>query len=65
MGAGEVFGEIALVSNSSRTADVVALTDTRLLVMNWERIQFVAKLYPRIASKLFRNLASILALKLA
>ena len=64
MGVGEVFGEIALVSNSSRTADVVALTETRLLVMNWDRVQFVAKLYPRIASKLFRNLASILASKL-
>ncbi len=65
MGAGEVFGEIALVSNSSRTADVVTLAETRLLVLNWDRIRFVAKFYPRIAAKLFRNLAAILAMKLA
>ena len=65
MGVGEVFGEIALVSGSRRTADVIALTETRVLVMNWERIEFVALLYPRIASKLFRNLSAILAMKLS
>ena len=65
IGEGEVFGEIALIAASPRTADVVALTDTKVLVMTWERVELVAKLYPRIASKLFRNLSTILAMKVA
>lgn len=65
METGDVFGEIALVSKVPRTADVVALQDLRVLVMDWDSISHVTKVYPRVSAKLFRNLASILGERLA
>ena len=65
METGEVFGEIALVSKIPRTADVVANESLRVLVMDWESITRVSGVYPRISSKLFRNLSSILGARLA
>jgi len=65
MATGEVFGEIALVSKVPRTADVVALKDLKVLVMDWDSISRITKVYPRIAAKLFLNLSSILGERLA
>ena len=65
MEAGEVFGEIALVSKIPRTADVVATQNLKVLVMDWDSISRVTKVYPRISAKLFRNLSSILGERLA
>ena len=65
MEAGEVFGEIALVTNIPRTADVVAHQDLKVLVMDWESISRVTNVYPRISAKLFRNISSILGERLA
>ena len=65
METGEVFGEIALVSKVPRTADVVANENLRVLAMDWDSVKRVSGVYPRISSKLFRNLASILGDRLA
>lgn len=65
METGDVFGEIALVSNVPRTADVVAHQELKVLSMDWESISRITKVYPRISAKLFQNLSSILGERLA
>lgn len=60
MAPGELFGEIALVCASPRTADVVAQGETQMLVLEWERIRRLSRMFPRITSKLFLNLAAVL-----
>ena len=65
METGDVFGEIALVSKVPRTADVVANENLRVLAMDWDSVKRVSGVYPRISSKLFRNVASILGDRLA
>jgi len=65
METGEVFGEIALVAKIPRTADVVATQNLKVLVIDWDSISRVTKVYPRISAKLFRNLSSILGERLA
>jgi hypothetical protein len=58
---GEVFGEMGLVRQQRRSADVVAVEEVELLTVDerfLERIQFR---YPRIACKLFLNLTAIVS----
>jgi CRP-like cAMP-binding protein len=63
--AGEIFGEIALVTRVTRTADVVARENCRILALNWEGIDHITRVFPRISTKLFRNLSTIVSNKLA
>ncbi len=65
MATGQVFGEMALLANTSRTASVSAKTATKTLTLKWACIRRIARLYPRISSKLFLNLSSILSTRLA
>lgn len=62
---GGLFGEIALVSQIPRTADVIASSHTRLLAIHWESMQKFSRLHTRIAALLFQNLASIVGQRLA
>ena len=62
---GHVFGEIGFVKETKRSADVVALEDTKLLEFNFEKMQKNMKLYPNIASKLHLNISRILGERLA
>ena len=62
---GGLFGEIALVSQIPRTANVIASSDTRLLAIRWESIQRFARFHTRIAAVLFQNLAAIVGQRLA
>ena len=58
MGAGTVFGEVALINNKGRTADVLAITETHCL-----RVCFNA-LDDSIRTKMLINMASHLASKI-
>jgi len=62
---GGLFGEIALISQVPRVANVIANRNTRLLAIRWNSIRQFARFYPRIAALLFQNLASIAGKRLA
>jgi hypothetical protein len=61
---GDVVGEVALFSNR-RTADVEVASDARLLCLNRDSLDRLRSRFPRIASIVFRNLAEILAGRVA
>ncbi|WP_039960672.1 hypothetical protein, partial [endosymbiont of Riftia pachyptila] len=44
---------------------VVARDDSKILAINWDGIDHIAKIFPRISTKLFRNLSAIISKKLA
>ena len=64
MRVGELFGEVAPLSGSRRTADVVALQDTEVLVLSWARLDRLTSRYPLLAFRLFRNFSKIMAARL-
>lgn len=55
---GDVFGEIAPATNMKRTADVVALETTDLLILHWKDLQSLTRYMPHTASRLLMNLAA-------
>ena len=64
---GDVFGVSALMRIRERRADVITTGPARALALNWQDIHQIARIYPRISSKLFENLSLImgdLALKM-
>ena len=61
---GEIFGEIALIKPGPSSADVLASTDLKYLEIDWNALQRIQKIYPRIASRLFLNLSRILGQRL-
>lgn len=65
LSAGGVLGEIALVSDTRRIADVITAEPTKTLSLAWRDIQRIARHYPRISSQLFHNLSSIVGERLA
>jgi CRP-like cAMP-binding protein len=60
-----MFGEIALVCESPRTADVVAVGSTRALSLEWNRVQQLGRLFPGITARLSLNLAAVIGRRLA
>ena len=64
MNVGDLCGEVGPLSGGVRTADVVALADTQLLVLSWERIDKLTRLFPLLAFRLFRNLTQIIGARL-
>ena len=65
LGEGELFGEVAPLTHGKRTADVVALEHSRLLILSWAHIERLSKLFPFISFRLFRNFTGILSRRLA
>lgn len=58
--AGDVFGTSALMRDRERISDVVAIKPVRALAVSWRDIHQIARLYPRISSRLFENLSLVL-----
>jgi uncharacterized protein len=58
---GDVFGEMGLVRQKERTADVVANGDLQVLAVDQRFLDRIQRRYPRIASKVFLNLTRILS----
>ncbi len=63
-GPGQVFGEIAFVSNSPRTAYVIGQTDLEILVLTPQFLRGVMKSEPEITAKVLLNLSLILCERL-
>lgn len=62
LGSGQVFGEMALVyKQPTRTADVVAVTDAKLLNFSFEDYQRLVRGMPDIGRKLRNNLGRVAA----
>ncbi len=55
--AGDVFGLSALMRTRQRSTDVIAIEPARALALSWQDIHQIARIYPRISSRLFENLA--------
>lgn len=61
---GQAFGEIAFIADSQRTADVVAATDARILVLSQSYLRKLMKAAPELAAKLLLNLSRMLCERL-
>ena len=60
LGQGEVFGEVAFLSTTPRSANVVALADCEVLVLTQQFFEKVMKSMPAITAKVLFNMALIL-----
>jgi len=64
LGPGDVFGEIALVESGPRSADIRAVEPIKYIEIDWNGLKRIQRIYPRIAGRLFLNLARILGRRL-
>jgi len=60
---GEVFGDIAMLTESQRTSEAVALKQTSLLLVTREGIMNATNYNPIIGARLFSNLATHVSLR--
>ena len=58
---GDIFGEMALLGEGTRTASVIAETDTELLRIDYNSLERVRRRNPGISAKLYMNMARILS----
>jgi hypothetical protein len=65
VGPGQVIGEVALMAQVQRTADVTALSAIRVLSLDLRSLSELQRFSPYLAAKLNLNLAKILGLRLA
>ena len=61
---GELFGEVALFTGT-RTANIDAMTDVRVLRLNRESLERIQHRYPKIAAQIFWNLTGTVSERLA
>ena len=59
MHPGDVFGEMAFVTQQRRTADVTARTDAKLLKINYDEFGRLRRFSPYLASRLLYNISRI------
>ena len=57
LGPGETFGEMAIVDSSPRSATVVAVTDTKLAVIDRRMFLFLVQETPMFALQVMSNMA--------
>lgn len=65
IGPGEFFGELGMFTQSRRTADVVAQTETRLLRVSAQAFQLMIRQIPRLAAPLLFAMAQCMAHRIA
>ncbi len=58
---GDVMGEISLVTNAHRTADVIAISDMRVLVADAREFSTILDQNPKVAAKVMKTIADRLA----
>ncbi|MBF0268336.1 MAG: cyclic nucleotide-binding domain-containing protein [Alphaproteobacteria bacterium] len=61
---GQVFGEIAFIANVKRSADVVALAESEILVVSQTFLRKLMRSAPDLASKVLFNLSRVLCERL-
>lgn len=64
LGPGQMFGEAGFLMKSPRTADVTAIADTQLVVLDVEDFAKLSRKHPAVALKVMRNLCRALCLRL-
>ena len=64
LGAGQLFGEAGFLMNTPRSADVVAITDSHLVVLDVDAFAQLSEKHPAVALKVMRNLCRTLCLRL-
>ncbi len=57
LASGDFFGEMSLLDGESRSANVVALENTKALTLNMEDFLTALEMYPKVAINLLRELA--------
>ncbi|WP_447977152.1 cyclic nucleotide-binding domain-containing protein [Candidatus Nitrospira bockiana] len=62
--AGDIFGEIRFLTEEIRYASVVAEEDSTLLVLNAKAMDRLVTTAPKVAAKVFRNIARIVVARL-
>ena len=62
--AGDVFGEIGLITETARTANVTTCVDSEVLVLSGDFLETMVRQEPAIAAKLLLNLSRVLAERL-
>jgi hypothetical protein len=58
---GDMFGEIAFLTNGLRSAPVIATENSSLLILNARALDHLGAVDSKLAAKLFRNMATIVA----
>jgi CRP-like cAMP-binding protein len=64
LGPGDVFGEIAFLTEGIRCASVAAAEQSTVLVLNAKALDRLSTVSPKVAVQFFRNLARIIAVRL-
>lgn len=64
LGEGQLFGEAAFLMGTPRTADVTAIADTQLVVLDQASFGRLGDSHPKVAMKVLRNLSRSLCLRL-
>jgi CRP-like cAMP-binding protein len=64
LGAGQLFGEGGFLMGTPRSADVVAIADSQLVVLDVESFGRLGEQHPKVALKVMRNLCRALCLRL-
>ncbi|MBF0589310.1 MAG: cyclic nucleotide-binding domain-containing protein, partial [Magnetococcales bacterium] len=60
LGPGQVFGEVGFVAPIPRTANVIAVSDVEVLILNAGRLAHQMKFFPRITAKLNLNISRLI-----
>ncbi len=61
---GEIFGEMALINEVERTANVIATEETEVLSIDWDSLRRTRRIFPWISTQLFLNISRVLGTRL-